>query len=192
MGLLGQLATEGPSEPLEDGLDIDLLQRFYGADGIIEHPHPGTTGAGTMPEDSLYPPIDGGHDGLDDNGEDFVGLSEQESATLDCIHEQLASQQQNHVRHPPIKAPRHQNTFAKDEEVIFWEAVEDARRGNYIPQGYGVLPGEWEGGVYPEIEVIQSGNRKRGELEIGLPNDVWFPRALQWAQALHIMSFSSE
>jgi hypothetical protein len=193
MRLLHQLANGLSVEVVEENLDVDLLHHFYGADGDIGHPFKGTTGAGTMDEDASYRPVQGVNGLQGDEIEDLAGLSEQEQATLAFIREQLDSQQKNHVRHPPIKVPRHHNPFGSlDQEETFWLAFHDATEEEYIPQGYGVCPDEWSEGIYPEIEVIRSGNHKRGELEIGLPNAVWFPRAIRWAQALHILEFCLE
>lgn len=190
MRLLHQLTTGVRPDDSEENMDADLLQHFYGADGDLIHPHPGTSGAGTMAEDSLYPPVLSANSTHDDESENPEGLSEQEVTTLGFIREQLASQQKNHIRHPPIKVPRHNNPFSSQEqEEMFWQAVQDATDEGYVPQGYGVCPDEWEESIYPEIEVIRSGNRKRGELEIMLPNSVWLPRATQWACALHVMDF---
>ncbi|KAG9077238.1 hypothetical protein FS749_010901 [Ceratobasidium sp. UAMH 11750] len=190
MRLLGRLATTAVADATPERFDLEMLQRFYGADGDIRHPHQGTSGAGAEPGDAFYLPV-GLADLTHDEPEDFSGYSEQELETLAFIRQQLQSQQEKHVRHPPVKVPRHHNPFSSpDMEIAFWEALQAAEQEGYTPWGYGVHPEEWEGGVYPEIEVIKGGNRKKGELEIGLPTSVWFPRAVCWAWALHIMSFT--
>jgi hypothetical protein len=193
MRLLNRIAMGAPAEDNLENMDLELLQKFYGVDGDIQHPRQGTTGAGTVAEDSYYPPIPQ-EDGLhDDEPISLEDLSDREVATMNFIQEQLASQQQNHVRHPPIKVPRHHDPFNSSDEVnTFWEAVCDAEEEGYTPQGYGIHPDEWEEGVYPEIEVVRSGNRKQSELEIGLPSSIWFPRAVRWSCALHIMDFACD
>ncbi|KAG9076855.1 hypothetical protein FS749_011321, partial [Ceratobasidium sp. UAMH 11750] len=179
MRLLSQIASGGFLEQGQDHLDLDLLQRFYGADGDISHGQPSTSGAGTADNEELYQPNLGQLEDVDGNPEDFSHLSEAELTTLSFIQEQLAAQQKDHVRHPPVKVPRHCNPFPTiDVEDQFWSAMQEACDDEYVPQGYGVSPGEWEEGIYPEIETIRIGNRKRGEMDVALPNSVWFPRAM--------------
>jgi hypothetical protein len=190
MRLLGQLACGMSQEDCTDKLDLNLLQQFYGVDGDIRHPVEGTSGAGTEEEDLSYRPILDNAMIEENELEQFTGLSEQELTTVNFIQQQLTSQQQNHVRHPPVKVPRHSSPFnSLEQELSFWKAVEEAKEDRYTPYGYGIQPSEWEDGTYPEIEAIKSGRHKRREFEIGLPNSVWFPRAVHWAQAVHIMEF---
>jgi hypothetical protein len=190
MRLLSTLARGAPTQEREERFDVALLQRFYGTDGDIQHPHQGATGAGSTQDDLLYPPILGQGLPPDLEDEEFADLSEPELATLTFIQEQLASQQQNHVRHPPIKVPRHQNPFSSlNQRSEFWQAVQEAEAEGYIPRGYGVHPDEWDDGVYPEIEVLKVGTRKCSEMQVGMPNSIWFPRAVYWTRALHIMTF---
>ncbi|KAG9123871.1 hypothetical protein FRC07_013677 [Ceratobasidium sp. 392] len=184
MRFLSQIALGNSQEETTERLDLDMLQKFYGADGDIQHPHPGASGAGTQAEDALFPAL-----GLDadfeDDQEDCSGYSEQELETLLFIRHQLQSQQQKHVRHPPVKVPPSHSPFgSSDQEAVFWEALHEAEEEGYLPRGYGIHPDEWEGGTYPEIELIQTGRRKQGEIEVSLPTSIWFPRAITWAQTM--------
>jgi hypothetical protein len=55
-----------------------------------------------------------------------------------------------------------------------------------IPEDNGILEDEWEDDDYPEIESIKPGTSGK-ELLIVLPRDEWFPRAVQWVQALELL-----
>jgi hypothetical protein len=55
-----------------------------------------------------------------------------------------------------------------------------------IPEDNGILEDEWEDDDYPEIESIKLGTSGK-EWLIVLPRDEWFPRAVQWAQALDLL-----
>jgi hypothetical protein len=47
---------------------------------------------------------------------------------------------------------------------------------------------EWGEGGYPAYESISVG-RCKPELVIDLPVELWLPRAIIWAQALHAMQY---
>ncbi len=56
-----------------------------------------------------------------------------------------------------------------------------------IPENLGVSPIEWDDDEYPEVEILRVGRRGNGELQISLPQVLWWPRALLWAQGLEVM-----
>jgi hypothetical protein len=62
-----------------------------------------------------------------------------------------------------------------------------ARTEEAIPEGYGVLPSEWEDGTYLSYETIKSGRRGAKELNVALPDHIWRPRSILWAQGLDLL-----
>ena len=46
---------------------------------------------------------------------------------------------------------------------------------------------EWDGGDYPIFEAIKSGRRGK-LLNMVLPFDIWWPKAVAWAQGLDLMT----
>ncbi|KAG8725312.1 hypothetical protein FRC09_002674 [Ceratobasidium sp. 395] len=189
------LASGGYLEPTQNLLDLDLLQHFYGADGDIPHT-PITaevSGGGQTEDDSLFQLPSSQLDDVDSNEndtKDFSHLPEAELDTLSFICKQLASQQKDHFCHPPVKVPCYHNPCpSPDSKNDFWSALKEACEDGCIPHGCSVLWDEWDEGTYPKVETIRLGRRKGGEMEVALPNSVLFPRAVRWAQALHVMSF---
>lgn len=55
-----------------------------------------------------------------------------------------------------------------------------------MPQGYGILPDEWEAGLYPDKEPLRVGARGMA-LNVNLPIAIWYPRAIRWVQGLDIL-----
>ncbi|KAJ7704649.1 hypothetical protein B0H16DRAFT_1216535, partial [Mycena metata] len=53
-----------------------------------------------------------------------------------------------------------------------------------IPLGLGVTETEWADGIYADAEVVKIG---RKEVEVTLPFQIWWPRAVVWAQGLELM-----
>ncbi|KAG8795086.1 hypothetical protein FRC12_018129 [Ceratobasidium sp. 428] len=189
------LASVRYLEPTQNLLDLDLLQHFYGTDR--DFPHTPITaeisGGGQTEDNSLFPLSSSQLDdaaGNENDTEDFFHLPEAELATLSFICEQLASQQKDHVCHPPVKVPCYHNPFlSPDSKNDFWSAPQEAYEAGCIPHGYNILWDEWDEGTYPKVETIRLGRRKCGEMEVALPKSVLFLRAVHWAQALHVMSF---
>ena len=68
---------------------------------------------------------------------------------------------------------------------------------NLVPPGLAVEAKDWSEEDYPASEVIPYGKKRSQELEIALTPEVWWPRAVLWAQALHtlrliMVEYSSE
>ncbi|KAG8705515.1 hypothetical protein FRC08_001633 [Ceratobasidium sp. 394] len=197
MRLLAQL-EQGLEQDLDDEpMDPQLLQEFYGVYGEPTSPPKGTSGAGASAEDADYPPIlpdtlqDKSCDSFSEVGRDRQ-LTPEESFTLDFLRTQLQQEQAKNVRHPPVRVPAKACPFEPEQAAVFWEALLHAEAEGFIPSGYGIEAGEWAGGVYPELETLKVGRRKNGVHSIVLPKSVWFPRAVRWARALHIMNYAKE
>ncbi|KAJ3925103.1 MAG: hypothetical protein NXY57DRAFT_907481 [Lentinula lateritia] len=104
--------------------------------------------------------------------------------------QQIQKEQSKHYRHEPVPTPKHNSPFLgrPDKLQLFCEAIEEFDYAKVIPVNYYLRSEEWENGDYPTFEIIPSGRRGTKELRIDLPHTIWFPRAIQWGQYLHIMN----
>jgi hypothetical protein len=83
--------------------------------------------------------------------------------------------------------PRSVSPFANPiHEAMFCQSLLQIQMANAIPDGFGVLSNEWDAGGYPTFESIAVG-RCAKKITIELPQLVWLPRAIAWAQGLHTM-----
>ncbi|KAJ7497850.1 hypothetical protein B0H11DRAFT_1715680 [Mycena galericulata] len=173
MRLLGR-TTEGVyKDPLE-GIHPDSINRYLGVLGRKQHRGPNQTGAGH--------PMD---DDNDSDEEDPEIHNDVEAG----IENRVSRDQAHNIRHAPIKVARHQSPFENaDQEAMFSDLLQvilDAEGD--LPEDYGVREEEWDGEDYPETEVIRPGTRGK-EIVVVLRREEWFPRAIQWVQALDIMT----
>jgi hypothetical protein len=169
----------------------EILQQYLGVDGTPHRHAPGTSGAGAMPEDAL---LHLGETSVDqdmethDNMLDSL-LQPQEAEALAFVRQQLQSEEAHHVRHPPVKVSPNNCPFQDSStQTLFWEALSLALSDNSIPHGYGLFADEWETDTYPELQYIGGGRKRDISLDIPLPSAVWYPRAVEWGVALHIMN----
>jgi hypothetical protein len=95
---------------------------------------------------------------------------------------------QKNIKHKPVKVPHHSNPFldTPDAEKVFHDQFVNACASDVIPKHFGVLPEEWDANEYPTHQSLKCG-RKGDELVIELPESIWLPRAVAWAQGLFIM-----
>ncbi|KZT05190.1 uncharacterized protein LAESUDRAFT_656210, partial [Laetiporus sulphureus 93-53] len=157
----------------------ELIDRYHGTFGSIQQRCTGQTDA-EHPDDE---------DGFDDDM-----LDEQDEAIVDedAITEELenhvADSQESNIRHAPIKVVQRTNPFnSQDAENLFYEIFAEVQQANIIPQDYGVLLYEWSDHSHPQTEQLKVG--KRGKyIDIAVPEDIWFPRAILWIQALDTLS----
>ncbi|KAJ7218883.1 hypothetical protein B0H12DRAFT_1271765, partial [Mycena haematopus] len=169
---LGQV-TDGvyQDDPL-DGIHPDAINRYYAVEGHRLRRSRNQTGAGTS--------VDEGDDEEDDN----VQPSEEEQ-----LENQIEGDLAHNIRHQPVKVAKHRSPFKNAEfEKYFMSQLEDLlAEPGILPEEYGVREEEWEGDDYLEIEVFRPGTKGK-ELSIILPRDIWFPRAVRWAQGLDLLS----
>lgn len=100
----------------------------------------------------------------------------------------IAADQQSHIRHDPVDVPKHTAPFASEAtENIFYSALKDVTAAGMVPQDLGVHESEWDGGGYPIFEAIKSGQRGK-LLNMALPFEIWWPKAVVWAQGLDLMT----
>lgn len=136
-----------------------------------------------------------GEDGLGDV-EDVEDEGEEERVDgwfgdQDEIAAEIASDQQNNIRHPPIAVPDKESPFPDDNIFsAFVEELQACRASGQVPQGVMLTDEEWreygEAG-YPDAEEVQVG-RGRQTTVIPLPLEIWHPRAADWCLALHLMN----
>ncbi|TFK84420.1 hypothetical protein K466DRAFT_577313 [Polyporus arcularius HHB13444] len=161
MRLLSDL-TQGylPGDDLND-IHPNLLSRYYGAEGRKRRLGPGQTGAGHYEDDP--------------------------SEDTEDLDDHVAADQQRHVRHAPIPVPSSNSPFSQENEQIFVQCLHAARAEELVPEGYGLTEAEWGNVFYGDDEEISLG-RSGKKAVVELPFSVWFRRAVEWAQALQIMS----
>lgn len=99
----------------------------------------------------------------------------------------IADQVATNALHDAINVPDHRCPFSDDGRGIFIALLNETQVQNILPEGYGVAEHEWVNGIYPDCEAISIG-RSRKEREIGLPPNLWWPRAVSWAQGIDLMS----
>lgn len=166
-----------------DAVHPEVLERYCGVDGHERQRAPGQTGAGHPGDEDV-------DDGIEDPGAENSDSDDEDAASLftDIVQRSIAKDQERNIRHDPIKVKRSQNPFTDKEQGLanLLMLLDSADHHRIIPVGYGVLEEEWGGEGYPETETIKFG-RKRRELEVILPTEIWLGRAIRWAQALDIM-----
>ncbi|KAJ6530481.1 hypothetical protein DFH09DRAFT_1411003 [Mycena vulgaris] len=105
------------------------------------------------------------------------------------LENQIQADQAQNIRHAPIKVARHSSPFEdKEVEADFLQLLSAVlSQVDELPENYGVLPEEWDDDDYDEIETIRTRTNGK-ELVVVLPRSDWFPRAVQWAQALDLLN----
>lgn len=153
---------------------VKQLEQHYGVHGNVISRLPGQTGAG-HPADE-----DDGDLDADDDSESWIDTDEADEAIAEA---------DKNVYSEPVSAPENTSPFTSDDQRrLFATMLDEYQRRGHIPSGYGMLRDEWEGGVYPTIQIIPSGRRGSKQLRIGLPDNIWSPRSKLWVQALDIMA----
>lgn len=89
--------------------------------------------------------------------------------------------------HEPVKVPRHQDPFNHNQYAVFAEHLERYREEEHVPEGFLETEETWRDDPF---ENLTSGRRSIQRVPIELPMDIWFPRALLWAQAVKSMEES--
>ncbi|KAJ7734873.1 hypothetical protein B0H16DRAFT_1767027, partial [Mycena metata] len=169
MFLLGQLEK---GVYLDDcaGVHPDVIAELYGTHGAVMQRAPGETGAGQLDDEDIPTVLDPELD-LDEEGwEDMI--------------EGIEAANAHHFHPEPVSVPKHDNPFSDEALHVFDTALAEAQCLHILPPGYGLLPEEWEDGIYPAFEILESGRKGSKELRVALPDRLWRPRAEQWGRAL--------
>ncbi|KAJ7476048.1 hypothetical protein FB451DRAFT_1463400, partial [Mycena latifolia] len=103
----------------------------------------------------------------------------------DDIDIAIAGDQDHNICHEAIEVVENECPFASQEAAtIFSGALQEVQSAGIIPENFGVAEGDWEQPYYGESETVKVG---RKEVEIALPFEIWWPRAVAWVQGLEII-----
>ncbi|KAJ6543011.1 hypothetical protein B0H19DRAFT_957835, partial [Mycena capillaripes] len=154
-----------------------VLERYYGVHGPLAPRTSGQTGAGQLDDEDV--PLPSIHDGQE---------SDSDSDDDDLV-QQIEEAHTGNFHHKPVAVPKHNNPFSDKETMqVFHDALSAAEEIGLVPAGYGLLPDEWEDGVYPSYEIIKSGHRGGKQLRVALLDSIWRPRAEMWGRGLAILN----
>lgn len=172
MRFLGELQYGTCADPFE-GIDSAILQEHYGTEGRIKKRYLGQSGAGHPPDedDTFNIPLE------QDNGSEWVDEDNHNNGE-EALEEELDS--------APV--PPHSNPFSTEDYQTFRGVLQSLNETGYLPEGYGICRDEWDNGRYPTLEVITTGRRGARQLEIGLVDHIWRPRAENWVRALYVFN----
>lgn len=132
----------------------------------------------------IHPDILNQYLGVDD-GAILANFDEDLNHDIDA---HIAAGQEHHIRHEPIPVPDHRNPFNSVEgEAMFFDALNKIATQKIVPAGFGVNATEWDNHIYPDVEDIKYG-RAGNVLSVALPFEIWWPRAVCWAQGLDAMT----
>jgi hypothetical protein len=106
------------------------------------------------------------------------------------VKDKISEDLMGHVHHDAVAVPQDKAPFESPQSVgIFQEALTGVLDSEVVPAGYGLREEEWGNGIYPTSELIKVA---RKEVEISLPFEIWYPRAVKWAQGLQVMAIVQE
>lgn len=118
--------------------------------------------------------------------------SESESSTTDRDNALIAERQerfaQNFNSEDSVQVPSSESPFTEEDLEAFSLALSAVSMAGFVPNGYGLREDERESGSYPTVETLNSGRRGRREIVVGLPEHIWYSRALLWAQGLDVLN----
>ncbi|KAJ6593136.1 hypothetical protein B0H19DRAFT_1204903 [Mycena capillaripes] len=171
MCLLGQVHDGMYLDDCE-GVHPDIIQRYYGTHGVERCRAPDKTGAGQLDDEDISAPPSGSA------SESDVGY----------LEEQIEDAHAENFHHEAVPIPKHANPFDDNESMqLFYDTLEAAIQDSLVPEGYGLLPDEWDEDGYPTFEILKSGRRGSKQLWVALPDSIWRPRAQMWGRALYIL-----
>lgn len=92
-----------------------------------------------------------------------------------------------------VHVPSHQIPFmTPEEEAGFFAMLYKMINHEILPDGFGLMPAEWEFGHYPIFETIRLGRRQCKQLDVSLADGIWYERACLWCQALVCLTHFTE
>ncbi|KAJ7442957.1 hypothetical protein FB451DRAFT_1343823 [Mycena latifolia] len=173
MCFIGQV-QEGVYVNDYDDVHPDVLARHYGVHGPEMRRLPGHTGAGQLEDEDVDLPD--------------LPSSESDDESEDDLEAEIAEAHAENFHHEPVPVPKHAPPF-DDAGImeIFHATLSAANKEGMVPEGYGLLPEEWDGGVYPTFEILKLGRRGSRQLRVALPDSIWRPRAEMWGRGLAIL-----
>ena len=123
--------------------------------------------------------LDSDSAGVSDATFSASGQSDSDEPDLDAndgsdLEARIAAFVNRRVHGKEIVTPRHENPFKSNTNMeTFEEALQSVRLEGVVPDGYGVLPEEWDDGGYPSYEILKVGRRGAKQLRVALPHEVW-------------------
>ncbi|KAL0568310.1 hypothetical protein V5O48_013678 [Marasmius crinis-equi] len=175
---LGQL-KEGVYKHDDECADMtpQEIQDSYGIEGTPRVAPDNFVGAGYDGDEEP--------DGLEDKDEEPDASDEEwEGDEWEDVQTELDDKFIRSARAPKVRNPFEGNL---ELEKLFWVTLKDVSDEGHFPAGYGIRREEWVEGEYPSFERLHTGKKRGGkELVIELPENVWFPRAVLWTQALSV------
>jgi hypothetical protein len=99
----------------------------------------------------------------------------------------IAEDQESDIQHEGADVPLESSPFTAAQEAVFLKALDETTRLNIVPSGYGLAPTEWLHGEYPTQESVRVGSGHK-TVNVELPVDIWWPRAVHWVQGLDCIS----
>jgi hypothetical protein len=174
-------------------IDPEILMRYYDVDEV-----PGSFNHHASESDEEDDETEEEADSSEDEDEEgFPELEFEEqddefnadSDLPDVPPATVVEEIQEHIRHPPVKVPRHSNPFVgmPEREQAFISLLNSLEHQNdHIPVGLGVFQHEWDEGGYPTHQTLRIGARRREHL-VELPAELWLPRARRWARGINIL-----
>jgi hypothetical protein len=179
MQLLGQLEEgEYAEDPHHDVHDVhpEMLEHYLDVDVSGCRPCSHEDGPTAVDESGTDSPVT---DMSEDEGE-----ARNLAPRLEALSNTIGNTQPANVKQKSVGVPSHHNPFADPgRECDFKSFLVQAIQHHAVLEDYGILPGEWEDGVYLEQEYIKVG-RCGQDRKIPLPTAFWLPRASLWVRAL--------
>ncbi|KAG1757579.1 hypothetical protein EDB19DRAFT_1822622 [Suillus lakei] len=176
-----------PNEMYTLSLERDMIRaqiQYYGTAGKPIHRAPHQTGAG-HPSDEVYSASGSTDEESDDEEseeewEDINNTEDIDTEDLQELPQLIAADHDAYFHHKPVRVPKHASPFSSATlHDTFCQALAQVREAEHIPDGFGILPHEWDDDEYPSHEIIRSGRQGTKELRIPLPDFIWRPRAIQ-------------
>ncbi|KAK7023060.1 hypothetical protein R3P38DRAFT_3317322 [Favolaschia claudopus] len=157
-------------------LHPETIEKYYGVRGKERIRR--TSGAGNPPDKE--------DEGEGDEDED----EDKDEDEDDMLEDRIRADQDPQIRHEAIEVPNHRNPFNQDPEMErkFFDTLADVVTQDVVPEGYGVLPEEWEAEAYPDVEVLAAGRTMKKKIAVSLAHPIWLERAKFWAQGLAVLS----
>lgn len=183
-----------------EGIHPDVISRYYGTAGPEKRRGREQTGAGhynvddsddaAAADDSESEGSSSTSDSSESESDSTFDSddSDSSSASEHDLDDHLAADQERHIRHAPIPVPSSKSPFTNTAlEQVFWSSLNEVLEKDIVPGGYGLTEAEWEDGMYSDHECISLGRSGR-KVSVALPPQIWWRRAVRWAQGLEILT----
>lgn len=133
-----------------DNITVAELEQHYGVHSSPLSQLPGQTGASyPADEDNMFD-----FDAFSELDDNWVDMDDMEFA--EAVAEASCNSYTN-----PVSVPENNSSFVSDAEMhAFALTLSSYETSGYILSGYGMLPAEWNNGVYTTVQAIPVGRSK--------------------------------